>query len=125
MSELEILKRDYPNLMKLFDDEDLDERRYFVVIDPNIEEEADEADIFDPTEYNWMIFFPERVKETLGDELFGTLFSEIESLGIIEDILDDGDDLFGVLSKSDEEQISNQVMQILDKLALKRLEDIS
>ena len=125
MSELEILKRDYPNLMKLFDDEDLDERRYFVVIDPNIEEEADEADVFDPTEYNWMIFFPERVKEVLGDELFGTLFSEIESLEIIEDILDDGDDLFGVLSKSDEEQISNQVMQILDKLALKRLEDIS
>ena len=125
MSELEILKKDYPNLIQLFNDEDLDERRYFVVIDPNIEEEADEADIFDPTEYNWMIFFPERVKETLGDELFGTLFSEIESLEIIEDILDDGDDLFGVLSKSDEEQISNQVMQILDKLALKRLEDIS
>ena len=125
MSELEILKKDYPNLMQLFNDEDLDERRYFVVIDPNIEEEADEADIFDPTEYNWMIFFPERVKEALGDELFGTLFSEIESLGIIEDILDDGDDLFGVLSKSDEEQIANQVMQILDKLALKRLEDIS
>ena len=99
MSELEKMKRDYPNLMKLFDDEELDERRFFVVVDINIEDEADEADVFDPTEYNWMVFFPERVKEALGDELFSKLYSELESMDIVEDILDDGDDLFGILCR--------------------------
>ena len=111
--------------MKLFNDDDLDERRFFVVVDPNVEEEADEADVFDPTEYNWMIFFPERVKEALGEELFSKLYSEIEALEIIEDILDDGDDLFGVLSKKDEDEIASEVMKILDKLASCRLEEIA
>ncbi len=123
MSELEKMKRDYPNLMKLFDDEELDERRFFVVVDINIEDEADEADVFDPTEYNWMVFFPERVKEALGDELFSKLYSELESMDIVEDILDDGDDLFGILCREDEEVIADRVMKILDSLAVKRLED--
>lgn len=124
MSELEMMRQNYPNLIRLFDDEDLDERRYFVVVDPNVEEEADEADVFDPTEYNWMVFFPERVKGALGDELFSKLYSEIEALDIVEDILDDGDDLFGILCQKDEDEIAHRVMEILDKLSAQKLEEI-
>ncbi len=124
MSELEMMKQNYPNLMKLFSDDDLDERRYFVVVDPNVEDEADEADVFDPTEYNWMIFFPERVKDALGDELFSTIYSELESLDMVEDILDDGEDLFGIQCGEDEEVIADRVMKILDRLAQRRLEEI-
>lgn len=124
MSELEMMKQNYPNLMKLFSDDDLDERRYFVVVDPNVEDEADEADVFDPTEYNWMIFFPERVKDALGDELFSTIYSELESLDMVEDILDDGEDLFGIQCGEDEEVIADRVMKMLDRLAQRRLEEI-
>jgi len=124
VSELEYLKSNFPNLIKLFDDEELDEIRYFVVVDPNIEEEADEADVFDPTEYNWMIFFPERVKEYIGDEIFSTLGRELQSLEIFKDILDDDEDLYGVLCEESEEKIIEEVLKVLDKLAKRRLEEI-
>ena len=124
MSELEYLKSNFPNLIKLFDNEELDEIRYFVVVDPNIEEEADEADVFDPTEYNWMIFFPERVKEYIGDEIFSTLGRELQSLEIFKDILDDDEDLYGVLCEESEERIIEEVLKVLDRLAKRRLEEI-
>lgn len=123
MSELEYLKSNFPNLIKLFDDEELDEIRYFVVVDPNIEEEADEADVFDPTEYNWMIFFPERVKEYLGDEIFSTLAQELQKIEIFKDILDDDEDLYGVLCEESEERIAEEVLKVLDRLAKRRLEE--
>jgi len=124
VSELEYLKSNFPNLIKLFDNEELDEIRYFVVVDPNIEEEADEADVFDPTEYNWMIFFPERVKEYIGDEIFSTLGRELQSLEIFKDILDDDEDLYGVLCEESEERIIEEVLKVLDRLAKRRLEEI-
>ena len=124
MSELEYLKSNFPNLIKLFDNEELDEIRYFVVVDPNIEEEADEADVFDPTEYNWMIFFPERVKEYIGDEIFSTLGRELQSLEIFKDILDDDEDLYGVLCEESEERIAEEVLRVLDRLAKRRLGEI-
>jgi len=123
VSELEYLKSNFPNLIKLFDDEELDEIRYFVVVDPNIEEEADEADVFDPTEYNWMIFFPERVKEYLGDEIFSTLAQELQKIEIFKDILDDDEDLYGVLCEESEERIAEEVLKVLDRLAKRRLEE--
>ena len=123
MSELEYLKSNFPNLIKLFDNEELDEIRYFVVVDPNIEEEADEADVFDPTEYNWMIFFPERVKEYLGDEIFSTLAQELQKIEIFKDILDDDEDLYGVLCEESEERIAEEVLKVLDRLAKRRLEE--
>jgi len=115
MSREELLKN-YPNIMALLED-DIDETRYLVVVDPNVEEEADEADVFDPTEYNWMVFFPERIKEALGEELFLKLPERVNSLDIVEDFLDDGDDLFGILTQADEETITKRVLEILDDLA--------
>jgi hypothetical protein len=118
MEREELLKR-YPNLLSLLD-EDIDERRYLVVVDPNVEEEADEADVFDPTEYNWMIFLPERIKEALGEELFAEIPSRLEKVEIFEDFLDDDEDLFGVWSEADEESIAQTVLQLLEELAAER-----
>jgi hypothetical protein len=115
MDREELLKN-YPNIMKLLD-EDIDERRFLVVVDPNVEEEADEADVFDPTEYNWMIFFPERIKEALGEELFSKLPKIVEELEIVEEFFADDEDLFGIWSESTEEEIANEILKVLDDLA--------
>jgi hypothetical protein len=115
MSREELLKQ-FPNIMALLED-DIDETRYLVVVDPNVEEEADEADVFDPTEYNWMVFFPERIKEALGEELFSKLPEMVKGLDIVEDFLDDDEDLFGILSQADEETITKRVLEVLDNLA--------
>jgi len=121
MSEREILLRDYPKLLSLFDEEELDERRYFVVVDPNVEEEADEADVIDPTEYNWMIYLPERIKETFGEELFARIPQELAKIEIFDDFFDAEEDLYGVRCNLDEESIAVEVMRVLESLASMRV----
>ena len=116
MSERKELLERYPHLMALFDDEDLDERRYFVVVDPNVEEEADEADVIDPTEYNWMVFLPERIRDTLGEELFSRIPGELAKIEAFQDFFDAEEDLYGVQCDLDEETIAQKVMEVLDSL---------
>jgi nucleotide-binding universal stress UspA family protein len=106
----------YPNIMALLDDF-IDEGRFLVVVDPNIEEEADEADVFDPTEYNWMIFFPDRIKNALGDELFAKLSQKVEELDIVDEFFADDEDLFGVWSEASEDEITLAVLRVIDELA--------
>jgi hypothetical protein len=112
----EKLLHNYPNIMAILDDW-IDDKRFLVVIDPNLEEEADEADVFDPTEYNWMIFFPERVGEALGDSLFKRLKDEVSKIEIFKEFFADDDDLFGVWSEAEEDEISDRVLKVLDSLA--------
>ena len=123
MSEREELLERYPNLMALFEDEDLDERRYFVVVDPNVEEEADEAEVIDPTEYNWMVFLPERIRETFGEELFAQIPRELEKVEEFEDFFDAEEDLYGVQCDLEEDAIAQKVMEVLESLAGVRREE--
>ena len=123
MSErVELLER-YPNLMALFEDEDLDERRYFVVVDPNVEEEADEAEVVDPTEYNWMVFLPERIREALGEERFAQIPRRLAEIEEFEDFFDAEEDLYGVQCNLDEETIAQKVMAVLDALVADKKEE--
>ena len=123
MSEREQLLERYPKLMALFGDEDLDERRYFVVVDPNVEEEADEAEVIDPTEYNWMVFLPERIREAFGEELFAQIPRELARVEEFEDFFDAEEDLYGVQCDLDEEAIAHRVMEVLESLAAVREEE--
>ncbi|ADV46851.1 hypothetical protein [Nitratifractor salsuginis] len=122
MRERETLLQNYPTLMSLFDDEDLDERRYFVVVDPNVEEEADEADVIDPTEYNWMIYLPERIAEAFGEELFAKIPQELAKVEAFEDFFDAEEDLYGVQCDLDEERIAAHVLEVLETLAREKKE---
>jgi predicted oxidoreductase len=115
--ERERLVESYPHLTSLLDEE-LDELRYFVVVDPNVEEEADEADVFDPTEYNWIVYLPERIKEALGEEKFAQIYERLEALELVEDLMMDEEDLFGIRSaEEDEEKVAAEVMAALEGLA--------
>ncbi len=120
MSNRDELLEKYPNLMAFFDDEDLDEERFFVVVDANVEEEADEAEVIDPTEYNWMIYLPERIQEALGDELFAKIPQKLAKVEAFDDFFDAEEDLYGVLSNLDEDKIAKIVLETLETLAIKR-----
>ncbi len=123
MSERELLLQKYPNLMALFDEE-LDEQRFLVVVDPNVEEEADEAEVIDPTEYNWMVYLPERIKEALGEELFEKIPQKLVELEVFEDFFDAEEDLYGIECDLDEEQIAQSVLEILESLAIEKKERV-
>jgi hypothetical protein len=118
-----MLLKSYPTLMSLFEEEDLDERRFFVVVDPNVEEEADEAEVIDPTEYNWMIYLPERIAEAFGEELFARIPGELAKVEAFEDFFDAEEDLYGVQCDLDEESIARCVMEVLESLARERVSE--
>ncbi|WP_456431448.1 hypothetical protein [Nitratifractor sp.] len=118
MDEKERLNALCPTLLKRVGDEDLDERRFFVVVDPNVEEEADEAEVVDPTEYNWMAYIPDRVREAVGEERFGKLPGLLREVEEFADVLDAEEDLFGIRCDLDEEAIAERILEVLERLAL-------
>uniref|UniRef100_UPI0025D66417 hypothetical protein n=1 Tax=Nitratifractor sp. TaxID=2268144 RepID=UPI0025D66417 len=91
--------------------------------DPNVEEEADEAEVVDPTEYNWMVFLPERIREALGEERFAQIPRRLAEIEEFEDFFDAEEDLYGVQCNLDEETIAQKVMAVLDALVADKKEE--
>jgi hypothetical protein len=114
----EELQQRCPTLLSLIEEE-IDERRYLVVVDPNVEEEADDADVFDANEYNWMLYFPDRIKEALGEEKFAELYERLEQIEAFEDLIMDDEDLYGVRSPlEDEEALAREILTVLEAMAV-------
>jgi hypothetical protein len=64
-----------------------------------------------------MIFFPDRIKEALGDEVFKRLPEKVENLDIVDEFFADDEDLFGVWSNSNEDELISKVLEVVDELA--------
>ncbi len=111
------LKSKYPNLLSKID-EDIDESRFLVTVDINYDDEdSDEFDIFDPQEYNYLVYINERVQNALGEEKMQKLIQELEKLDIFENFINDDIDLYGVYSQKDEEEIVEEVLKTIEKIA--------
>ncbi len=110
------LKSKYPNLLSKID-EDIDETRFLITVDINYDDEdTDEYDIFNPDEYNYLIYINERVQNALGEEKMNELISKLESLEIFENFINDEIDLYGVYSTKSEEEIEEKVLNTVEEL---------
>jgi hypothetical protein len=103
------LESRFPKLLNKIDEE-IDELRYLVVVDENYDDEdSDEFDIFDPEEYNYLVYITPRVSEALGEEKMEKLREKLETLGEFEEFLSAEEDLFGIKSDLSEEEIAHLV----------------
>ncbi|WP_456392358.1 hypothetical protein [Nitratifractor sp.] len=111
----ELLKR-FPKIMSRMD-EDTDALRYLLVVDANLydPEIDDEFDVFDPNDYNFMIYLPETLQEAVGLEVLKELPDLIEERGIFESFLNAEGDLFGAKSDLDEEGVALKVLEIIEE----------
>ncbi len=111
----ELLKR-FPKIMSRMD-EDTDELRYLMVVDANLydPEIDDEFDVFDPNDYNFMIYLPETLQEAVGLEVLKELPDLIEEREIFESFLNAEGDLFGAKSDLDEEGVALKVLEIIEE----------
>ena len=110
------LQSKYPNLLSKID-EDIDETRFLITVDVNYDDEdTDEFDIFNPDEYNYLIYINERVQKALGEEKMNELISKLESLEIFENFINDEIDLYGVYSTKSEEEIEEKVLNTVEEL---------
>ena len=110
------LKNKYPNLLSNIDEE-IDETRFLITVDINYDDDdSDEFDIFNPDEYNYLIYIDERVQNALGEEKMNELVKRLESLDIFENFINDEIDLYGVYSQKSEEEIEEEVLKTIEEL---------
>ena len=108
------LEKDFPTIYKrLSDDEkDLKELRYFVVVNENYEDiDDEEVDVFDPQDYNYLAYITERLSNILGLEGLNMLASTLESKDYIENFLASEEDLFGIKSPLEEEDLALNILK--------------
>jgi len=110
------LKEKYPNLLSKID-EDIDETRYLITVDVNYDDEdSDEFDVFDPEEYNYLVYINERVQNVLGEEKMQELVKKLEKLSIFDNFIDAEEDLYGVSSTKSEEEIEEEVLKVIEEM---------
>jgi len=106
---------EFPRLMSRIE-EDIDELRYLLVIDPNEydPEIDDEFDIFDPQDYNYLVYLTERLQNAMGEELKAQLPQYLEEEKVFENFLVSEDDLYGIRSDVDEIELARKILSVIE-----------
>ena len=115
------LSETYPKLFQKIEDKEFVESMFDLVsVDENYDDEdIEEDDIFDPTEYNYLLYITERLQNAIGQEKFKLLKNKIESAKFIEDFIDSEDDLYGIQSNLQPEEIAKNILSIVENELLK------
>jgi len=113
------IEKEYPNIyVKLDDiDKDLDELRYFVVVDENYEDiDDEELDVFDPNDYNYLVYITERLSAILTLDGLKKLYLTLEKADFIENFLGSEEDLYGVKSNLNEDELGVKILELAEAI---------
>lgn len=109
------LRSSYPKLFSKLSDE-VTQLRYIVIIDENFNDvDSDEFDSIDPEDYNYMVYFTDLLRESIGKELFESLADRYESNAAFTDFYDADDGLYGIMTTLDEKSIANLFLSEIEQ----------
>jgi len=112
----EELKNRFPTLLSKLED-DIDELRYLIVIDENYEDiDDEELDVFDPNDYNYLVYLTERVSNALGEDGLKKLYTTLDENNIFENFLASEEDLYGIKSDLEEEKVAYAILEIVEDI---------
>ena len=112
--DIKYIKERYPKTMSALDEE-IDALRYLLVIDENDDDvDNDEFDVFEPEEYNYMIYITERLQRAMGEELFVNLPVILEESGAFEKFFASEEDLYGVRMDGDEYAVARSILDEIE-----------
>ena len=102
---------------KVEDKEFVEDLRDLVVVDRNYDDvDIDEVDIFDPKDYNFLVYITERVQNILGKEKMNELKDKIQNMDIVDDFIEGEEDLYGIHSPlEDEDEIGLKIVEMIEK----------
>ena len=107
------LKSDFPKLMK---DLDVDEVRNLLVIDENYNDvDSDEFDVFDPSEFNYMIYVTEALQEVLGEVRLSQAVKSLQESDDYKDFYVHESDMYGVMTTLDDAGIAKSLLTAMEK----------
>ena len=119
------IEKNYPNIYSKLDeiDKDLDELRYFVVVDENYADiDDEELDVFDPQDYNYLVYITERLSNILTEDGLKKLYLTLDNgVDFIENFLGSEEDLYGIKSNLSEDELATKIVEIAENI----LKDIS
>ncbi len=110
------LSETYPKLFQKIEDKELVESIFDLLnVDENYnDEDMEEDDVFDPNEYNYLLYITERLQNAIGEEKFKLLKNKIENATFIEDFIDSEDDLYGIRSNLQADEIAEKILNIVE-----------
>ncbi len=110
------LKKDFPHIMAGLKEE-VDEVRFLLVVDENYDDvDSDEFDVFDPSEYNYMIYVTEVMQEVLGEEGLTKFMEALAESRDFQDFYANERDIYGVMTTLDEEGIAQSMLSIAEEI---------
>ncbi len=113
---LEEVKNSYPKLAQKLP-ENIFTDRELVVVDYNYDDvDAEEAGEFDPSEYNHFVYIAEAVRGIIGEEGLSKLASLMEAHSAFDDFFASEEDLFGVQSDLEEEEITKVIFAMIEEM---------
>jgi len=116
MSELQ---NRFPTLLSKLE-EDIDELRYLVVVDENYEDiDDEETDVFDPNDYNYLVYITQRVANVLGEDGLKELYTTLDTNSIFDSFLASEEDLYGVKSDMAEDEIAYAILDVVEDIVKK------
>ncbi len=111
------LEKDYPNIANAIEEKDLDELRYFVVTDENyVDIDDEEVDVFEPENYNFLVYVTERLSNALGEDGLKELIAKLYEVKEFENFLDSELDLYGVKSDLNGEEIAKKLLSLSNEI---------
>ena len=114
---LEEVKLTYPKLSKKLP-ENIFTDRELVVVDYNYDDvDSEEAGDFEPSEYNYFVYVTEIVKGIIGESGLLVLAEKMEASSAFDDFFASEEDLFGVQSDLEEEEISKVIFAMIEEIA--------
>jgi len=115
------IEKTYPKLFQNIEDKEFVESIFDLVnVDENFDDEdLEEDDVFDPSEYNYLLYITERLQNAIGEENFKLLKNKIESSEFIEEFIDSEEDLYGIRSNLQADEIAKNILDIVENELLK------
>ena len=109
------LETTYPKLIAKIA-EPVYDLRDLVVVDENYDDvDSDEFDVFEPDEYNFLIYVTERVQNALGEEKMQQLISILEQHNRFENFFAAEQDMYGVKCDMNEETIAKEIVSLIEE----------
>ena len=112
------LEKEYPKIVaKLENREFVEDVRDLIVVDENYDDiDSDEFDVFDPSDYNFMIYITERLQKVLTEEGMTKLITLLDGVEGFETFFAHEIDMYGVMAPGgNEEGIARMILNRIEK----------
>ncbi len=109
------LEERYPGLIAKITEPVYDVRD-LVVVDENYDDiDSDEFDIFEPDEYNFLVYVTQRVQDALGEADMYTLVEKLKNYTEFENFFAPERDMYGLKANLSEEDIAHKIITLIEE----------